>query len=425
MSKFELGVWVTQDFARGWTHVIRGSFADPQFDTRAATDVFCYDQNSGVGPFFATVKNGKLDNGTPVPDGLHKVGGNHTFNNRWTHIVYIPLFINIDLPAPFPDYKKDVPDLLLFYDAKSGVGEFYQLDRHGKMSLLKRHTGWRTTWTQIVAGNFGVSTLKYPFPTNLLFYDATNGTGEFYSVDNVGHMRLIRTDTTWRKSWHSIIPGNFSSNRIDDLLFYDKGAGVGEFYKLDGNSGMTLFSKHENWRKTWQHVVSGQFLQNANFDGLLFFEEGSGTTEFYSTDGLGDLTRIDVDPGSQWRLPWQTILAGNFVPNLGLIGNSSLCTYHPDGTIRYFFFQPATIKTVIDLNGKRTAGNGNYPSADIYAAFTFISINMSAYHRPPASGTILDSSTIRATFPDDATYTGRLEMPNRIRWSNNSGWTKI
>ncbi len=64
MSKFELDVWVTQQFPTTWTHVISGSFADPQFDTRGATDLLCYDRNSGIGAFFATVKNGRLDDGT-------------------------------------------------------------------------------------------------------------------------------------------------------------------------------------------------------------------------------------------------------------------------------------------------------------------------------------------------------------------------
>lgn len=75
MSQFQLNIWVTRDFPRGFTHVIAGSFADPQSSTQAATDLFCYDRNTGVGAFFATVKNGRLDDGTPVPDGPHKVGG--------------------------------------------------------------------------------------------------------------------------------------------------------------------------------------------------------------------------------------------------------------------------------------------------------------------------------------------------------------
>jgi hypothetical protein len=53
-----------------------------------------------------------------------------------------------------------------------------------------------------------------------------------------------------------------------------------------------------------------------------------------------------------------------------------------------------------------------------------ISIDMSAYGRPTATGKILTASSITVTFPDAATYTGTLQLPNTIAWSNNSAWTK-
>jgi hypothetical protein len=52
-------------------------------------------------------------------------------------------------------------------------------------------------------------------------------------------------------------------------------------------------------------------------------------------------------------------------------------------------------------------------------------IHMSDYDRPAANGSIVNGSTIKMTFPDDATYTGTLQPPNRIVWSNGSAWTKV
>jgi len=49
---------------------------------------------------------------------------------------------------------------------------------------------------------------------------------------------------------------------------------------------------------------------------------------------------------------------------------------------------------------------------------------MSEFGRPTATGTIVDSSTIKVNFPDDRTYTGQLHPPNAIIWSNGSVWTK-
>ena len=54
-----------------------------------------------------------------------------------------------------------------------------------------------------------------------------------------------------------------------------------------------------------------------------------------------------------------------------------------------------------------------------------LEVNMSAYHRPAAHGSIRDHSDIVVTFPDDNTYTATLHLPNTIQWSNNSVWTKV
>jgi len=42
---------------------------------------------------------------------------------------------------------------------------------------------------------------------------------------------------------------------------------------------------------------------------------------------------------------------------------------------------------------------------------TRITVDMSDFDRPSAQGTIIDSSTITVTFPDDHAYTGTLESP--------------
>jgi hypothetical protein len=53
-----------------------------------------------------------------------------------------------------------------------------------------------------------------------------------------------------------------------------------------------------------------------------------------------------------------------------------------------------------------------------------ITIDMPDFDRPAAHGSIVDANTIKMTFPDDQTYTGTLQAPNIIRWSNGSAWTK-
>ena len=176
MLKIELGACVTQECPTGWTSAIKGSPADPQLDTQAATDLFCYDQNTETGAFFATVKNGQLAEWTPVSDKPHNVGGYHIFTRHWTHIVYVPVY-SLALPAPH------INKLLLFYDAASGMAEVYQTDGHGSLVLKKQHNGWRTAWRHIISGQFGKA--------NMLFYDPTDRVGEFYFINNSGDIQLI------------------------------------------------------------------------------------------------------------------------------------------------------------------------------------------------------------------------------------------
>jgi len=97
------------------------------------------------------------------------------------------------------------------------------------------------------------------------------------------------------------------------------------------------------------------------------------------------------------------------------------------GNSRYFTTATistlATAGTLVDLNG-RWASSG-VPGPIISVNGSSIIVDMSAYHRPSAHGSIVDSSDITVTFPDDKTYAGKLQLPNMIRWSNNSAWTKV
>ena len=82
-----------------------------------------------------------------------------------------------------------------------------------------------------------------------------------------------------------------------------------------------------------------------------------------------------------------------------------------------------SIPTVIDLRGEWASGGVAGPFISVTG--NSISIDMSASHRPAATGSVLDSTHISVNFPDDKTYTGALQTPDVIRWSNNSSWTKV
>ena len=51
-----------------------------------------------------------------------------------------------------------------------------------------------------------------------------------------------------------------------------------------------------------------------------------------------------------------------------------------------------------------------------------LSVDMSAYGRPTATGRFLSPNRIQVTFPDDATFIGTLDGRGRISWNNSTVW---
>ncbi len=80
------------------------------------------------------------------------------------------------------------------------------------------------------------------------------------------------------------------------------------------------------------------------------------------------------------------------------------------------------VGTSFDVTGAWTAGGKVGPK--ISRSGNSLTVDMSAYHRPQAHGSVIDANTITMSFPDDATYTGHLQPPGTIAWSNGSSWTK-
>lgn len=89
------------------------------------------------------------------------------------------------------------------------------------------------------------------------------------------------------------------------------------------------------------------------------------------------------------------------------------------------FWQITSRGTVMDLDGNWT--DGSTRSAHIFegpGTSASILIDMSAFGRPNATGSIMGPSTITVNFPDDKTYTGQIQPPATIKWSNGSAWTR-
>lgn len=75
-----------------------------------------------------------------------------------------------------------------------------------------------------------------------------------------------------------------------------------------------------------------------------------------------------------------------------------------------------------DINGTYSDGGSARPV--ISNVNDILTVDMSSQRRPTATGIVINSDTILVTFPDDTTYTAKLQAPSTIRWSNGSTWQK-
>jgi hypothetical protein len=207
----------------------------------------------------------------------------------------------------FSHKSSQTPQDILFYEPSSGTGEFWQVDQYGHFTRLATNTDWRKTWSIIVPGKFSDG----PF-TDLLFYEASSGTGEFWRTDGHGHVSLIHQNTGWRKDWSIIVPGNFSGGKTTDLLFYERSSGTGEFWRTDADGYVSLIKSNTGWRTSWAQIVPGNFT-GGQFTDLLLYDPSTSTGQFWKTDGHGNVTLVGSN--TDWRNDWSLIVPGDFFGN--------------------------------------------------------------------------------------------------------------
>jgi len=135
-----------------------------------------YDRNAGQGEFYDTVGQGNIVL-------LKSYSG---WRTSWTQI--LPCFVQSANPN------------LLFYDSNAGAAEFYSTDGQGGISQLSSST-YSRGWTLIIPCRLGLAETF----TDLLFYDHNRRVGEFYTPDGQGGINLLSSHTGWRTSWAEIV----------------------------------------------------------------------------------------------------------------------------------------------------------------------------------------------------------------------------
>ncbi len=310
--------------------------------------------------------------------------------------IFAPSYARADIPRVLSPKTTDI----VFYDSTAGQCEFYKTDGRGGLSKLgSTQTNLRRTWTAIVPGEFNSSTTG----TDLLFYDASSGQGEFYSTDGSGGLSQIGSShLNWRKSWTKIAAGRFSAGGTStDLFFYDSVAGEGEFYGTDGHGGLirrgataaklpklltqvvagkfggpglqddilcydaesgdlTMFSTgadgrlsrfggYRKWRQSWTAIIPGDFGGTGSGMDLLFYNAVSGQAEFYAADGKDGLNSIGK-PHLDWRKLWSLIVPGSF----GGTGSGTDMLFYDSSAGRGEFFGTDLLGDIVKIGPTHT-----------------------------------------------------------------------
>ena len=248
---------------------------------------------------------------------------------------------------------------------------------------------------------------------------------------------LIDLNGTWASGG---VPGaviSVSGNAISvDMSAYKRPTAVGSI--LD-NSDITVIFPDDNtytgklqppgtiaWSNNsfWTKALSGSITTLIDLNGA--WASGGVPGPVISVSG----NAISVDMSAYKRpTAFGSILDNSDITVTFPDDNTYTGKLQPPGTIAWsnnsFWTKvvPGSVPTLIDLNG--AWASGGVPGPVISVSGNSISVDMSAYKRPTAHGSVIDSSHITVTFPDDKTYTGILQLPSTIVWSNNSAWTKM
>ncbi len=274
------------------------------------SDMFIYDRESHTAESYTVSPNGDIS-----------LMQTHLNLPPATQIM--PIYIFFDNP-PTMTYQ-----MLFFYDQTSQTGEFWQLDAdgYGQIRTIKSNINLPGNWPNIVTMNLGQGTKAPPGYLNpiiipgLLFY-STDGKGEFNTVSQVGDLKLVKSDSTWRSTWTQIIPVNLNNDAVTDLLFYSPSEGTGQFYTVTPNGNIKLIKTYTDWRSTWSQIIPVN-INNDRVTDLLFYSPSEGTGEFDTVSSNGNLKHIKTY--TDWRSTWSQIIP----IQLDNILNTDLFFYSP------------------------------------------------------------------------------------------------
>jgi hypothetical protein len=115
------------------------------------------------------------------------------------------------------------------------------------------------------------------------------------------NFELIKSHSDWRDSWTHIVAGKFFGDGFSSLFFYEQSSGTGEFWRTDGQGEITFVSTVSDFPTRWTHIIAGAFYRPGR-SSLLCYDQTSGLAVLYDVSDDGRLVSKRELGG--WRPSW-------------------------------------------------------------------------------------------------------------------------
>jgi hypothetical protein len=204
------------------------------------------------------------------------------------------------------DFLGNGRDVALLYDQKAGEADVVEYDSHGGSILDGQNPHFRTTWNIIVPVDY-----LGDGQDRALFYDHNAGEADVLTFNKQGKEVNDAENPTFGRTFDVIVAGNFlESGQAQQVLAYDRTAGVGDVYTIDSGGKLTLKASNTHWRTTWDMIIVGDFLGNGK-DQVLLYDSGAGDADIVAFDTLGRESLDAQNP--KFGKPWDILVAGSFM----------------------------------------------------------------------------------------------------------------
>jgi hypothetical protein len=203
------------------------------------------------------------------------------------------------------DFLGNGRDVALLYDQKAGEADVVEYDSHGGASLDGQNPHFRTTWNLIVPVDY-----LGDGQDRALFYDRNAGEADVLTFNKQGKESNDAENPTFGKTFDIIVAGNFlESGHAQQVLAYDRTAGVGDVFTIDSGGKLTLKAANGGWRTTWDMILVGDFLNNGK-DQVLLYDSAAGDADIVAFDSHGGESLDAQNP--KFGKPWDILVAGSF-----------------------------------------------------------------------------------------------------------------